>query len=180
MSQEFIKLQEFSANTLFYGTTNVVFAAADNSISKTGIGTNTPAGQEISISSAEDTANDGVWTCSSVSSADKIIVTGGTITGNTDDDTAVLKGQISTGWIDVSLYSRIVAIISSNQNATITLQWASSKTGTAAVSAATNITGGTPTSVASETLAKFLRIRIITNAAATATVTGTVWAKATT
>jgi hypothetical protein len=179
MGQEFVKLEEFDADTVFYGTGNIVFTAATDRIGKTDIGTYAPVDSRLVISSAEDAANDGTWTVATKVSADIVTVgPGSTVTGNADDDSAVIKGQTAANWHYVGYYSRIVGVISSDQDVTVTFEWASDNSGTGKVTVSYAVTGGTPLSTAVEVLATYLRIRVTNNDNTTATFSGTYWAKA--
>jgi hypothetical protein len=179
MSQEFVKLEEFTDDTVFYGTGNIVFTNATDRIGITGIGTYAPVDSRLIITSAEDAANDGTWTVKTKVSADIITVgAGGTVTVNADDDSAVIKGQTAASWHNVGSYSRIVGIISSDQDVTVTFEWASDTSGTGKVTVSYAVTGGTPLSTAVEVLATHLRIRVTNNDNTTATFSGTYWAKA--
>jgi hypothetical protein len=179
MGQEFVNLEEFSSDTVFYGTGNIVFVDTTDTITITGIGTASPAGTRLVIASAEDAGNDGTWLVSSVTDADNVVVgTGGSLTANADDDSAVIKGQTPGDWHYVGYYSRIVGIISSDQDVTVTFEWASDNAGTGKVTVSYAVTGGTPLSTAVEVLATYLRIRVTNNDTATATFSGTYWAKA--
>lgn len=177
MSQDLVKLWEWTAKTLFYGTGNIVVAAADDSIAKTGIGTASPAGTRLVCSSSEDAGNDGTHVVASISGADKVL-TNSALTGNADDDSMVIKGETPGDFVDVSAYSRIVGIVSSDQDVTVNVVWSTDSAGTTTVTAATAVTGGTPASIASEILGQFVRVRVVNNDNTTATMSGMIYAKA--
>lgn len=177
MSQDLVKLFEWTAETLFYATGNIVVAAADDSIAIAGIGTASPAGTRLVCASSEDVANDGTHVVSSISGADKVL-TGSVLTGNADDDSMVIRGETPGGFVDVSAYSRIVGIVNSDKDVTVNVVWSTDAAGTTTVTAATAVTGGTPASIASEILGKYVRVRVVNNDTATATMSGMIYAKA--
>jgi hypothetical protein len=179
MSQELVKICEWSADTLFYGTGNIVVAAADDSIAITDIGTYSPAGTRLYCASSEDAGNDGTHVVASVATADKIL-TSSVLTGNADDDAMVIRGESPGDFVYVGWYSRIVGVVSSDQDVSVYVVWSDDAAGTVTVSVTTAVTGGTPASIASEILAPYVRIRARNNDTSTATLSGTVWAKAVT
>jgi len=176
MAQELVKICDWTADTLFYATSNIVVAAADDSIAIAGIGTASPAGTRLVCASSEDAANDGTHVVASVATADKIL-TSSALTGNADDDSMVIRGESPGSFVYVGYYSRLVGVVNSDKDVSVYVVWANDSSGTASVSVTTAVTGGTPASIATEILAPYVRIRARNNDTATATVTGSVWAK---
>ena len=171
MSQDMVKIFGWDAVTLFYGTGNIVTAAADDSIAKTAIGTNSPAGTRLVCSSSEDAANDGTHVVASVSTADKIL-TNSALTGNLDDDSMVIYGETPDIFYRVNFYNIITGIISSDQDVDVTFTWASAPVGGVEVDVTVSVTGGTPEPVYEYVYAPYLRVRIKNNDTAVATVSG--------
>jgi hypothetical protein len=181
MGQEMVNLVNLSSHVLVYATGNLVIDAGADTIAKTNAFTGitaTPLGgtAQIVCASSEDAGNDGTHTLSAATAS--LLTTTSALTTNADDDAMTILGKYLSAWHDMRSYSRLVTLISTNQNMTFTTTWSSAASGTGIYTATTAITGSTPATVAVETLGAFVRFAAVNNSTAHCTATIQVYAKA--
>lgn len=96
-------------NLQHFTSSAVTFATADNSISATGIGTAFPTtGHTLTVTGASESANNTTFTISTVSSANKVIVTE-TVTAEAAGATVNINEGIISDWL-LSHHHHILAV----------------------------------------------------------------------
>jgi hypothetical protein len=159
MSQGFANLFNTQEN-LQYFTGSVTFTAATKTMAATGIESGLTVGDEIVVSGTVN--NNGTFT----------IATLGTNT-MTVNETVVNEGpvattinqQVSSGWMQVNFYSRLVGAVSTGGNASFRLDFSNDRGVTTIVTLATAVVGGTPAALAQEVVAPWVNIRLRNNGA---------------
>lgn len=168
MFDQKLKLIDSTQEALQYFTsTGVTFAATDDSMSATGIGSGLSAGDEILVSGSSQSANNTYWTIATVA-ADKITIDGAITDDNAGETitvTQVYRGDFQV----VDHYAKLIASVYCNGNANLYIDFSGDGTNTD-YTCTTSITGGTGAITTTEVCMKYARLRLATNAADQTTV----------
>jgi len=125
-----VNLARTEATLQAFVSAAVTFATADNSIAATGIGTAfSTAGTKIVVSGAANADNNITFTISSVSSANKIIVTE-TVTAEAAGASVVINEEYQSEWLYVSDRAKLVGSIYASQACTIYIDQSSDASNT--------------------------------------------------
>lgn len=181
MSQELVTLLSLSSHVLVYATGNLVINGTAETIAKTnaftGITTTvTDCTPQVVLASSEDAGNDGTHTLTAATAS--LLTTSSDLTTNADDDSMTVKGRFLSRWYPVSQYSRIIGLISSDQDITFTTTWSNAASGAGLYTVTTAITGGTAASIDVTVLGPFVRFAGVNNDNTHATATIAMYAKA--
>lgn len=155
----------------YFTSTGVTFAASDDSLSATQIGTGYAfeVGDYINVSGSSQTANNTTWLVST-SAANKIVVDGA-ITDDNAGETIVINQEYIGSWVNIERWAKLVGSIVTSGNAYVYIDQSnddvghpSSVTNTDYTTTVT-VTGGTAASWSIETVGKYARMRVRNNGA---------------
>jgi hypothetical protein len=151
-------VQSLSHSLKSFSSSAVTFATADNSISATGIGTDTvEAGEKFTISGAGQTGNNRTFTAVTVS-ANKIVVEE-TVAAESPGSSVVLNEEYIGSFKDVSHFSDLMGSIAASQNCTGYVDFSNDKENVD-YTATVNVTGGTPAKISEGVVAYYARLRV--------------------
>jgi len=148
-----------TTEALQYFAGTVAWTEATKKIASSGIETGWAVGDTVLVSSADESGNNGVKTIATLGTDELTIEEAVT----TDGSDAIVMNQIVIGnWMRMDFYSRVVGVLSCDQNANLYADW-SNDGSTTILTQTTAITGGTPAAYTQETLAPFVRYRLCNN-----------------
>lgn len=137
---------------------SVTFTAATKTMAATGIEAGLTVGDELVLTGT--VSNNGTFTVATLATnsltVNEAVVNEGPIA-------TTINQQVSSGWMKVEYYSRLVGIYSCSQNASLRTDWAKDHLGNTLVTLATAITGGTPAAYAQEIVAPYVNVRLRNN-----------------
>lgn len=168
MLEQKLHLLDSITELLQYHTSGAVtFAATDNSLAATGIGTSTFAvGDYIVVGGSSQAANNTTHKLATVS-ANKITVTPDTsITDDNAGETITLNQEYQGEWLDVRRWPKLVGTINCSGNAYLYIDQSASPVGANTDYTTTvTVTGGTAAAFSVETVLPYARIRVRNNGA---------------
>lgn len=125
----------------YFTSAAVTFAALDDSLAATGIGTSTfEAGDYIYVTGSSETDNNTRWLLTSAA-ANKLIASGA-ITDDTPGETITLNQEYVGDWCNIELYAKITGVINSSGNCTVYIDQSGDRTNTD-YTTTVSVTGGT-------------------------------------
>lgn len=143
---------------LQYATSSAVtFAALDDSLAATGIGSGLAAGEIFLVAGSSQSANNVEQTLSTVTD-DKITVAG-SITDDDAGETIKLNQVVYGNWRDVSSLAKIVGTITSSGNCTVAIQQSQDGVNVD-FSTSISVTGGTSKEIDVAIYSKYARMKI--------------------
>lgn len=171
MSMTFANIFNTTEN-LQYFSGNVTYTAATKTMAGTNIHVGWAVGDEIVV--AGTVSNNGTFTIATLGTdsftVNETVVNEGAIA-------STINQQVSSGWMRVEYYSRLVGAYSTTGNASLRTDWAKDHLGSTIVTLATAIVGGTPAAYAQEIVAPFVNIRLRNNGADQTAVACHIYAK---
>lgn len=161
MEQVIHQLDHCTELLQYFTSTGVTFAASDDSLSATNIGTGAAfeVGDHINVAASSQTANNTTWTVVT-SAVNKITVENG-ITDDNAGETIKINQEWWGNWVHVDQFTTLAYAIKCPSDAYLYIDWSNSKGTTTDYTTAVTITGSAAgTAAAVAILAPWARMRI--------------------
>lgn len=185
ISQILHKLDTCTELLQYFTSGAVTFAASDDSLAATSIGTGAAfeVGDHIVVSGSSESANNTTHTVT-ISAANKITCGGSAITDDNAGETIVINQEYQGSWVNVERWAKLTGTINSSGNCSVYIDQSSddvlnaSSVSNTDYTTTVSVTGGTAAAWSVEVVAKWARLRVRNNGADQTIMRATLWGRA--